>query len=182
MSRRTNILVSLRRRRASLGRFLCLVFAMASLSVGAAPCFAMAAPAGPDSRHDSHAQASSHTSGNHEHSHAVSHDRHAGAADHAMSMEGSSGVPGACPHCPLSVGMSSEASTGAHAFCSAGDDVADSGNSGAFPLLFKHAVSSAVIQVDLALSRPSRACNNQRPLDVSSSAVALNLRHCVFLI
>jgi len=168
---RTNILGSLRRRRATLGRFVCLLFAFATVSAGAAPCFAMGVPSEAVGQQDVH----SHSSAHHDHAQSGTHE-------HTTSVDHGDHGPSPCPHCPLSIGMSDAASTSSHAYCAAGDDVADSGKASVSLPLFKHLLAVAVIQVDPVRSQPSSAWGKQLPVDASSPSVALNLRHCVFLI
>jgi hypothetical protein len=171
MVRRGNILTSLRRRRASLGRFVFALFAFASASAGAAPCFAMEGSAEAIAPHESPA----HVSPNHDHAHAAVHDR-------SMSVENGDRAPDACPHCPLLMGVSGDTSTSSHAFCSATDDLVDSGKTSVPLPLFKHVLSAAVIQIVPDRSQPSCAWTKHIRVDATAPSVALNLRHCVFLI
>lgn len=174
MIRRINILASLRRRRATLGRLVCLLFAFATITAGAAPCFAMAAS--PESVADpgvSHHEMAGH----HDHSHAL-----AGAHDHTMSSGETDHGSKPCPHCPLSSSMAGEGSLGSHALCSAGDDVADSGKTPVSVPVFKHLLSAPIVHLPAFHSHPSHAWTKQLAVAATGQVVALNLRHCVFLI
>ena len=169
---RTNILRSLRRRTATLGRFVCLLFAFATVSAAGAPCFAMGVSSNAVAQHDEHAH---HVSASQDRTQASLHD-------HATSMGDADLAPSPCPHCPLSTTMAADTSTGSHAYCSAADEAADSGKSGVSLPLFKYILSVAVSQSAPVHSRPSSAWSKQLPVDATYASVALNLRHCVFLI
>jgi hypothetical protein len=172
MSGPTELLGRLRRRRATLGRSVLVLFALASFSAGAAPCFAMAASTAPVVQHHV-----SHQGGapSHAHSPAASHE-HGAPLD-----RGGEPVPSPCPHCPLTAAPSSNAAS-AHSFCSAGDDVADSGKSVTTLPSFKHVLLAAVVEL-LPVDREPRFSPPRRPpTEVAAPSVALNLRHCVFLI
>jgi hypothetical protein len=170
MSASTNILGRLRRRRARLGRSIWILFAFASLSGGAAPCFAMAASTGPAAaQHDgSHAHAIS----SHDHSHAAVHE-------HGISSDAASHSPSPCPHCPLAVGM---VGTSSHSFCDVVDDASDGGKPSAPPVLFKPLPSAAVVELLPVDQEPRRASPRRPPVEATTPSLALNLRHCVFLI
>jgi hypothetical protein len=168
---RINILASLRRRRATLGRLFCLLFALATVSAGAAPCFAMGVPSQAIADQDAHA----HSSANHEHTQVVAHD-------HATSVDAGDRAHSPCPHCPLSTGRSESVSTSSHAYCSATDDLADSGKTSPSLPPFKHLLSVALIDVDPVRSQPRYGWSRRLPVDSAFPSVALNLRHCVFLI
>jgi hypothetical protein len=73
-------------------------------------------------------------------------------------------------------------SSGSHAFCSAADDLADSGKAGTSPPLFKHVLSTVPVQLLPVPIRPSLARSALPPVEATAPRVALNLRHCVFLI
>jgi hypothetical protein len=112
------------------------------------------------------------------------HDHSPAAADahHTMSSGETDHGSSPCPHCPLAGAMPGEPSPGSHALCSAGDDVADSGKTGVSVPVFKHVLSVPIVQVSVIHSHSSHAWTKQIPVDVTSPTVALNLRHCVFLI
>jgi len=172
MSRSTDILGRLRRRRATWGRSLLALFAFASFSAGAAPCFAMAASTAPlvQQHHAARpAGAPSHT-----HSHAAAHDHGAPLAEAAHA-------PSPCPHCPLTVALAGSTPS-AHSFCSAADEVADGGNSVTTLPAFKHVPLAAVVEILPAAQNLSPSSPRQPPREVAAPSVALNLRHCVFLI
>jgi hypothetical protein len=168
---RSNILASLRRRRETLGRLLCLLFAFATISAGAAPCFAMGVSSKASAQQEAHA----HPSADHEHRQVANHD-------HTASIDHGDRAHSPCPHCPLSTGMPKSGSTGSHAYCSATDDIADSGKAGVSAPAFKHLLSVAAIHVEPVRSQPSYGWSRQLPVNSAYPSVALNLRHCVFLI
>lgn len=148
-------------------------FALAAASAGAAPCFAMAASgdfvADHAAAHDAAAQ--------HDGSHSSSHDH----AVHGAEPEQPAAPPSSCPHCPPGAMLATDGGTGSHSFCSAGDDVAD-GAKPSVPPTFKTNLSLPLIElgpIDPGL-RPVR--DQHRPPDATATSVALNLRHCVFLI
>ena len=165
----------LRRRRADLGRFVLLLFALASASAGAAPCLAMASGA-PTAHHSDAHIASLAAEPVHDHSHAVHQEHSTPPADQT------DGSHGPCSHCPPSVAMDGAASSASHAFCSATDDVSDAAKPTWSPPAFKHVLATALIQLLPADSRPSLALAQQPPPEAAPPSVALNLRHCVFLI
>lgn len=165
----------LRRRRADLGRFVLVLFALASASAGAAPCLAMASGASSAHHSDTH-MAPLAAEAVHEHSHAVHQEHSTPPADQT------DGSHGPCSHCPPSVSMDGAASSASHAFCSATDDGSDAAKPSWSPPAFKHVLSTALSQLLPADSRPSLASAQQPPPEAAPPSVALNLRHCVFLI
>jgi hypothetical protein len=169
MSGPTELLGKLRRRRATLGRSVLVLFALASFSAGAAPCFAMAASTAPDVQHHAAHQAGAPS---HAHPPAASHEH--GAPAHR-------GEHAPCPHCPLTTAPASSAAS-AHSFCSAGDDAADSAKSVTTLPSFKHASLAAVVELLPVDREPRSPPPRQPPTEVAAPSVALNLRHCVFLI
>jgi hypothetical protein len=173
----TNTLRILRRHRAGLGRFVLVLFALASAGAGAAPCLAMAAPAATAAHHsDAHSAPMGTSAAAHDHSHAVEHDQSTPAADQ------DGGSHGPCTHCPLSVGMTANASSGSHALCSATDHASDGAKPGWSPPVLKHVLATALIELLPIEPRPRLAFAQQPRLEATSPSVALNLRHCVFLI
>ena len=173
----TNTFRILRRHRAGLGRLVLALFALASASAGAAPCLTMAAPDATAAHHsDAHVAPTGTSAAAHDHSHAVEHDHSTPAADQ------DAGSHGPCTHCPLSVGMTANASSGSHALCSATDHASDGAKLGWSPPVFKHVLATAVIELPPIEPRPSLALAQQPRPEVPCPSVALNLRHCVFLI
>ena len=125
----TNTFRRLRRHRGGLGRFVLVLFALASAGAGAAPCLAMAAPDATAAHHsDAHVTPIGASAAAHDHSHAVQHDHSTPAADQ------DGGSHGPCSHCPPSVGMTANASSGSHALCSATDQASDVAKPGWSPL------------------------------------------------
>ena len=170
MKRSGNILRSLRRRRASMGRLVLILFAFAAASAGAAPCFAMAATDGAVHQDNAPAPVTAHAD-----SHAAGHD-HAATGDHHQKPHSP------CPHCPMGAAASANASSGSHAFCSAGDDASDGAKPTWSPPALKDVLSTALIQL-LPQYRPPRFASALQPRsDAALPSVALNLRHCVLLI
>lgn len=170
MNRRANVLRMLRRRSARVGRVVLAWFALATLGAGAAPCYAMAVA--PSVEHAAHAQPAV----GHDHSHTAPHH-------HTAAVVTDSELPPTpCPHCPLSVGMSAGGTTGSHALCAAGDEVADGGNAPLAVPAFKHAAAVVVSELPPLDPGPSPASSQRRPSGAATTAVALNLRYCVFLI
>jgi hypothetical protein len=177
MARPTNTFRILRRHRAGLGRFVLVLFALAAASAGAAPCLAMALPNAAGVHHgDAHVAPMGTSAAAHDHSHAVEHDHSTPAAD----QEG--GSHGPCSHCPLSAGMTANASSGSHASCSVSDHASDGAKPGGSPPVFKHVLATALIELLPIEPRPRLAFAQQPPPEATSPSVALNLRHCVFLI
>ena len=171
MSGFTNIFGRLRRHRASVGRSVWVLFALASLSAGAAPCFAMTGSSGPIAQHDgTHAVAAS----SHDHSRAAGHE-------HGTSTDPSERSPSSCPHCPLAVVMSGQA-TSAHSLCSAADDASDGGSPSASPAPFKHVASTATVELLPVDREPRQASRKPPPVEARAPSLALNLLHCVLLI
>jgi hypothetical protein len=204
---RTNILAALRRRR-KLGRCFLALFAAGSLTAAASPCLAMtvAAVHAPgdstaDSRdraqtpvashaHDHGAHAAPHggvgpaaveSSGPHDHSQGAAPARPTQTASESAGSDAAHHPSGHCPHCPVSAPGPAHAPAGAHAFCSPLDD-GSGPSSTQHPTLAKHVVASAhqaIAPPPLSRSRVTRLAQ----ADASTRCtVALNLRHCVFLI
>jgi hypothetical protein len=171
----TNILVRLRRQRGRLGRFVLATLALASFTIAGAPCFAMAAPA-PVAHVDPSAHAEAH--GDRQgHEHAVGHGNGALGA-HEQSEHP---FPKHCPHCPPTAAMSQHAPASEHAFCAAVDDVSD--QSSTSPSKFAKSVvlvAAFGTLAPLAFHPPPRP--RLREGARARTRVALNLRHCVFLI
>lgn len=169
MTRSGNILRRLRRRRASTGRLVLILFAFATASAGAAPCFAMSAP-------DAVVHEGSGPA-------AVIHDHsHGGGHDHAAAGDEHQKPHSPCPHCPMGAGAHGNASSGSHAFCSAGDHASDGAKPTWSPPALKDVLSTALIQI-LPEYRPPRFASALQPRsDAAFPSVALNLRHCVLLI
>ena len=200
MSQRTSVLGILRRRRAGVGRFVLAWFVLASASASAAPCFAMAlssTPAASAAASTHHDNGAAHAMTGHDHAHAVTHDHsaahdhspahvHSAAHDHSPRSEPanpspSHGPTSPCMHCPLSVAMVA-GSTNSHAFCSAADDVAESGKSSAPPLAFKAILSPLIVVLVPVECGPGLPGGKQVQSNAAATSVRLNLRHCVFLI
>ncbi len=161
----------LRRHKAGVGRLVLVWFALAAATASAAPCVAMSfASDAPAAHHDG-----AHADANH-HAHAVAHDH----ASHEAPADPSPASP--CPHCPLAGAMAGSAVAGSHSLCAAGDDVADGGKAGVSVPSLKYvpaAVTVAPLPIDAG---PSPASQHQRLRGAATSAIALNLRYCVFLI
>jgi hypothetical protein len=180
MHRRKNILAALRKQRARLGRCVVILFAFASLALSGAPCFAMAtASPGPATDEAAPAHGLHHASAS-DHSmaaeHAVAHDH---AAEALAKPQPS--APAHCPHCPLTAAMPGHSPSSAHSFCSAVDEGADQTSASSLPAFAK--VAPAVNTFEIP------ALSSWRPPPIRSIAavsppitVALNVRHCVFLI
>jgi hypothetical protein len=175
MAKPTNTFRILRRHRAGLGRFVLILFALAAAGASAAPCLAMTVPNAPGAHHSDVAPVGTSPAA-HDHSHAIDHDHSTPAAD----QEG--GSHGPCSHCPLSVAMTASASSGSHASCSASDHASDGAKPGWSPPVFKHVLATALIELLPIEPRPRLALAQQPPPAATSPSVALNLRHCVFLI
>ncbi len=174
MSGRTSILGILRRRRASVGRFVLVWFALAAASVGAAPCFAMMVSAGPAAHHDAAMHhASQPASAAHHHG-----DDHSAPTAQLESPA----QPSSCAHCPLAMAMAGHDSTASHSFCSAADDVSDAGKPSVPTTAFKLVLSVPIVELLPFDPGPSLARDRQRPRDADVTSIAINLRHCVFLI
>jgi hypothetical protein len=168
----TNVLGRLRRRRASLGRFVVLLFGLATLSAGAAPCLAMGASAAPSTAlHQSeHGDGASHA-----HLHAAPPHQHSIASDEVDH------APSPCSHCPLAAVLSGDAKS-VHAFCAAVDDVSDGGKPVAKLPPFKYASLAALVEALPIEGEPSPSSPRRPPAEAAAPSVALNLLHCVFLI
>jgi hypothetical protein len=174
--RRNNILAALRRRRKSLGRFVASLFALASLTIASAPCFAMTAQAADaqvdvaeHSSHESH-EMHSHQQGDH------------GNASHSIEHQAASErVPKPCPHCPLGTAQSHSGS-GDHSFCSAFDEPSDQTSVTWQPPAAKYVLLVATFESPPPLTIQRRSTRPPPGLAHWQSPIALNLRHCVFLI
>jgi hypothetical protein len=174
MHRRKNILAAIRQRRGSLGRSVVVLFASASFALGGAPCAAMAMSASGAADEPAGLRTSKQADA---HEHSV-HQDHAGSPARG---EPENPAPARCPHCPPMGAMHGHASSSAHSFCSA-DDGSDQNLPGASPASAKHAPLVATFETPRSLSfhpPPLRFTRSSVPL---RSTVALNVRHCVFLI
>jgi hypothetical protein len=157
-----------------LGRLVLMLFALATASAGAAPCFAMsaAAPASQQSHevasvaaHD-HARVAAHE-------HAANYEPAAAGGEHRQPHD-------PCPHCPL--GAAANAESASHAHCAANDDASDAAKPTGSPPASKHVFATAQLQL-LPEYRPPRLRSAlQASADAALSSIALNLRHCVLLI
>jgi hypothetical protein len=78
--------------------------------------------------------------------------------------------------------MSENGSSSSHAFCSASDDASDGAKPSWSLPAFKHVLSTALVELLPLESRHSFSSALQSPTDAVCPSVALNLRHCVFLI
>jgi hypothetical protein len=147
-----------------------LLFGLATLSAGAAPCLAMSASAAPSMA--SH-QAQVGDDATHAHSHAAPHQRIASEeVDHA---------PSPCSHCPLAAVLSGDAVSG-HAFCAAVDDASDGGKPVTTWPPFKLASLAGLVEALPIARELSASCPRRPPEKAAAPSVALNLLHCVFLI
>jgi hypothetical protein len=185
MTRPTNTFHILRRHRAGLGRLVLVLFALAAASASAAPCLAMGVPNAPVAHYtDAHVAPMPASATAHDHSHAVEHDHsHALEHDHAApAADQEGGSHGSCSHCPLSAGMTANASLGSHASCSVSDHASDGAKPSWSPPVFKHVLATALVEL-LPIEPRHRLAFAQRPHpEATSPSVALNLRHCVLLI
>ena len=201
---RTNILASLRRRRAGLGRLVLAWFAAGSFTASASPCLAMAVSAvqarpAPVAEQDA-APRHAHAHGGHatvapagatfvsqHHSHSGSHadaqHQAADAASQNSTTDPSRHASGHCPHCPVPASGSAHPAKGAHAFCSTLDDGSGNGPSSAQqPSSLKYVSIQAPYELappPLLRAHESRPVRTDRRVH---RTVALNVRNCVFLI
>jgi len=175
MNRRKSILAVLRRQRDRLGRVVVAAFAVASFTLGGAPCFAMASP----QTHAGEQAMSAHMHGHEHHGSSMAH----GHAGHAVGHDGSQpqGSP-YCPHCLSAAAMPGHESSSAHSFCSAFDETVDQASCSASPSFAKHVPLAATFEIPppLIFHPPPRP--SPRAAAARASPIALNLRNCVFLI
>jgi hypothetical protein len=170
--RSPRLLHVLRRHRAGLGRLVLAWFALAAATAGAAPCFAMSLATTQAMQHE--LAPTEGVAGHHSHAAPHDHSVHVAAADHSPESP--------CPHCPLSVAMSGDASTSSHSLCAAGDEAADGGKAGVSLPSFKYVPAPVIVAPPPIDPGPSHASRQRRPSGAAASAVALNLRYCTFLI
>ena len=179
MSGRTSILGIFRRHRAGVGRAVLAWFALAAASVGAAPCFAMTVSSAAAAQHDA---ATDHgtapASAEHHHTHAAGHDQ----SPSTLHSDSPAQLPSPCAHCPLTAAMADHSSTASHSFCSAADDVSDGGKPSVPTTAFKLVLSVPIVELLPFDPKPSLVRERPRPPDADVISIALNLRHCVFLI
>jgi hypothetical protein len=182
MRRRANLLASLRRRRTAIGGVVLGVFAMASVTLSAAPCLAMDSSASPAHEaapvaHESQASAHvhHHARSEEEHGHTVS-VAHSGDAAQASTRHSSPH----CPHCPPST--SGAGADTQHAGCSElGGAAKASGWGSAQPPVLHGLATARIESPSPPLLRPPTA-SLARNAALAYPQVALNLRHRVFLI
>jgi hypothetical protein len=173
--RRNSVLAALRRQRDRLGRFVVALFAVASMTITGAPCFAMAVELATPQVDEAAQSNRSHDA--HAHEHAVDHGDH-GSVDQDNHAQRS---PAHCPHCPMST-TPGHAMPSAHSFCSAFDDFSDQASVGSQPPLVKHVLLIATYEPQRTLILRPPPTPLTRVTMPNHSAVALNVRHCVFLI
>jgi hypothetical protein len=184
MSHTATVLVRLRRHRARLGRFVLALFALASATASAGPCFSMAVAgdAAPAAHHDAaHAHEAS-TAHAHAHHQRADEDTSGASSQPASPQPASSQSASHCPHCPLAASMPNHSAAESHALCSAVDDTSDFSQPSASALLLKHVVAGPLLEIPPAnLFRPPGIARSHR-FTPDGPSVALHLRHCVFLI
>lgn len=117
--------------------------------------------------------------------HGVGHDHGLQeAAEHTRAAgEGSSHAHGGCPHCPASTGSSAKLDGTSHVFCEVLDDVSD--DAAHLPTLKFELLPVALLCTPTALAPPALQLSSVRSPAYTVNdhrSVALNLRHCVFLI
>lgn len=171
MNRRTNILAVLRRQRNRLGRFVIACFALASFTITAAPCFAMAAAKVDAGEH------AVHTHGHADHGHAMDHGGNAPGMGH----DDGSGAP-PCPHCPLNAGMPNHAPSSDHSFCSAYDEPVDQTCFSPPSSLAKHVLLAPTFETPPPLLFHAPPRPSPIAVGIQRSTIALHLRNCVLLI
>lgn len=179
MKRRINWLGVLRRQRSGLGRFVLAFFAVATVTMTGAPCFAMAAGAqvSPAMHHEGmHAGM---TMVAHDHSHFAHASEHGASSPH-----GSPDPSHQCPHCPLAAPMSGYTTTsGSHAVCAGLGGASDQAQAGVTMPPFKHIAAAPQFEpAASAVLRPPGTARAFVPPALARPSVPLNVRHCVFLI
>jgi hypothetical protein len=113
------------------------------------------------------------------HDHTSAHATHSHHADANDERAPSTRTP-SCPHCPD--GTSHE-DAGAHIACSALDDVADAGGQlGIAKLQLEYVLSIVPTVVFAKIPRVLSPFPTKQTAPPAACAVALHLRHCVFLI
>jgi hypothetical protein len=78
--------------------------------------------------------------------------------------------------------MSGHDSAGSHSFCGAADDVSDGGKLSVPLPALKYVPTAVIINLPPLGAPPSTRWRAQHLGDVRPSSVALNIRHCIFLI
>jgi hypothetical protein len=154
-------------------------FAVATVTMTGAPCFAMAAGA-QGSRAVHHEMHAGMTMVAHHHSHFA----HA-AEQNASSAHGGADPAHHCPHCPLAAPMSGYTTTasGSHAMCAGLRGASDQAQAGVTMLPFKPIAAAAQLAPPAsAVLRPSGPPRAFVPPALARLSVPLNVRHCVFLI
>jgi len=176
MNRRKSILAVLRRQRDRLGRFVVAAFAVASFTVSGAPCFAMASV----ETHAGDRATSTHAHGHEHHGSSMDH----GHAGHAVGHDDGSQPQGSpyCPHCLSAAAMPGHEPSSAHSFCSAFDEAVDQASCTASPSFAKHVLMVATFAMPPPLVFHPPPKPSPRAIASHRSAIALNLRNCVFLI
>lgn len=174
------IFQELRRRKRPVAAVIVPVVMAVWLSASASACPGMAADSVGHARVDADHPAGDH-SALHDH---MGHAPQSHSADDTQpARDGPSHHHAGCPHCPPSFGGSSPGPMATHVVCALVDDAADSA---AQPSIQKSALEHVMPAVPLAYVTPLdvrhpgfRSLPSAAPVYRS---VALNLRHCVFLI
>src|SRR5262245_9429740 len=171
MNRRNSILAVLRRQRDRLGRFVVAAFAVASFTVGGAPCFAMASA----ETHGGNPAMSTHAHGHEHHGSSMGHERAGQAPGH--DHESGQPAPLPCPHCLSAAAMPGHEPSSAHSFCSAFDEAVDQASCSASPSFAKHVLLAATFEMPppLVFHPPPRP--SPRIAASRASPIALNLRN-----
>lgn len=164
MNRRANILARLRRWKTGAGRYVVASFVAAYLSAGAAPCAAAAA-----TQATADAAGAAHELGANAHEHHTVHD------------DGADDAPrGHCPHCLTDAGaLPMQAAD--HSSCLALEELTNV----AAPQAKDAPPSLAPPLGPAAFTLPPPLASPAAPPSLRAAAiphVALNVRHCVFLI
>jgi hypothetical protein len=180
---RIDILETIRKRRARLGGFVLAFFALASVATSAAPCFAMAVAHADSPAEHAVAHSGSLPAAGHDSLHAAGHDQsHLAAHDGFTPPDGSSDPRNHCPHCPLAPSMPGHGPDATHSFCSVVDDASDVAQPSGSYLVPKYVPLTPIFELPPpSLLRPP-GIRASRVLAPTISSIALNLRHCVFLI
>ena len=178
MRRRKNVIATLRKQRDRLGRFVVGLFAAASFTIAGVPCLAMAnSPVAVEQA----PPADSHSHAHHEHGHGgTSAHGHEGATQAPGHGEHPSPQP--CPHCPVPGAMPSHTPSSEHSFCSAFEELADRTSFNLSPSLAKVALVPVTFEIPPPLIFHPPPMRSTRALASQRSAIALNVRNCVFLI
>ena len=177
-----SLLQRLRKSKATVVRIVAPLLAVVWFGASASTCVAMVIAAPPvESAGVAAAHAGADAEHGEQHQTAVSHDQHHGSQAADEDHDRPSSSHGACPHCPGATGAAHDGTATMHVVCSAVSAFADGATAATVLKLDLKYAPTASVMVAAPVPGPAPSAILRAPPPPRCS-VALNLRHCVFLI